>query len=331
MGSHKDISVTSINAQQEKTPDCFEAISGAYRVCFMDTHKPTHPKRLEVPTLTRKRAPRAQIADPIRDEEARLLKLKYLAKKKVDPDLNQEKIADMCGWAGQSVVSQYLNGKIALNFSALVKFASILNFDPSEVSPRLVAAHPQINVDHITPINTESVTPHSNLIPLSFEENEAFRVTPVDLWDDQTPLGEDEVALPFFREVEFSEGQGNVVMLDEYGRKHRLWKGLLQQRNIHPEDAACVVVTGNSMVPVLPPGSLVAVDTSTNNIEDGKMYAVDHDGLISVRILYRLPGGGIRLKSYNDIEHPDERYDGAYAREHIQVMGKVFWYSVIVP
>ncbi|WP_082302393.1 LexA family transcriptional regulator [Pseudomonas bananamidigenes] len=297
----------------------------------MDTDKPTSDKPVPAHTLTRKRGPRSIVEDPIRDEEARLLKMKYQARKKIDPELNQEKIADLCGWAGQSVVSQYLNGKIALNFSALVKFASILKFDPREVSPRLVASHPQINVDHIPPIIQESVTPTANLGAIVREEAAAYGVTPAELWDDKTPLGEDEVALPFFREVELSDGQGNVVMLDEYGRKYRLWKGLLQQKNIHPEDAAVVVVTGNSMVPVLPPGSLVAIDVAPGNIEDGKMYAVDHDGLIRITLLYRMPGGGVRLKSYNNAEHPEERYDGAYVREHIQIMGKVFWYSVIVP
>lgn len=322
--------MTSIIAQQQKMLDCFEEISSAYTVCFMDTDKSPQTKPRKARPVSTQSYTRTSVADSVRQEEARLLKLKYQARKKVDPLLNQEKIADLCGWAGQSVVSQYLNGKIALNFSALIKFSSILNFDPREVSPRLMASHPQINVDHIFQNNLEGVVPSTNLVTLTAEENQAYRVTPLDLWDDKTPLGKDEVALPFFREVELSAGQGYVVMLDEKGQKHRLWRGILQQRNVNPEAAACVMVTGNSMVPVLPAGSLVAVDTANRNVEDGKMYALDHDGLIRIKVLYRMPGGGLRLKSYNDAEHPDERYEGSYVKERIEIIGKIFWYSVVV-
>lgn len=60
------------------------------------------------------------------------------------------------------------------------------------------------------------------------------------------------------------------------------------------------------------------------------MYAIDHDGQLRVKLLYRIPGGGLRLRSYNDAEHPDERYDKDYVEQHIRVIGKVFWYSVLL-
>lgn len=57
------------------------------------------------------------------------------------------------------------------------------------------------------------------------------------------------------------------------------------------------------------------------------MYAIDHDGQLRVKLLYRLPGSGLRLRSYNTDEHPDERYEGDYVQQHIRVIGK----SVLVP
>lgn len=147
----------------------------------MHTDKPLKPVTDQPPS--QKRLARQNVPDPIREKEARLLKAKYLAAKKLDPSLNQEKIADICGWAGQSVVSQYLNAKIPLNLSALVKFAGILNFDPSEVSPRLTESHPGMEVEHLYP-KSLSGPRWDNLVISSREENNALRMAPFDLRGD---------------------------------------------------------------------------------------------------------------------------------------------------
>lgn len=153
---------------------------------------------------------------------------------------------------------------------------------------------------------------------------------PIEVWDDETPLSPDEVELPFFREVEISAGKGSEVMLETGGRKLRFGKRTLTRKGVPPESAACAPVTGNSMEPVLPDGSTVGVDTSSTQVQDGKMFAIDHAGQLRVKLLYRLPGGGLRLRSYNSEEHPDERYEAEYVQEHIRVIGKVFWYSVLL-
>lgn len=271
------------------------------------------------------RTTKPAVPDDVRMEEARLLKLKYLAAKRANPGLNQEKVADLCGWAGQSVVSQYINGKIALNVSALLKFAHVLQFDPDEVSPRLIDAHSH----HITPKAPSDMASDDNAY-VGNHESRALHIAPIDVWDDNTPLGPDEVELPFFKEVELSAGKGSAVMLETNGRKLRFGKRTLQRKNIDPDAAGCVPVNGNSMEPVLPDGSTVGVDTACVSVQDGKMYVLDHDGLLRVKLLYRLPGGGLRLRSYNEAEHPDERYEGQYVREHIRIIGKVFWYSVLL-
>ncbi|WP_038277831.1 LexA family protein [Zymobacter palmae] len=59
--------------------------------------------------------------------------------------LTQEDIAEACGWTGQSAVSQYMNGRIALNLDALVKLSRALSFDPIDVSKRLARHIPQPN------------------------------------------------------------------------------------------------------------------------------------------------------------------------------------------
>jgi len=255
--------------------------------------------------------------DETRKAEAMRLKAIYQDRKRKDPTLTQEKIADLCDWSGQSVVSQYLNGRIPLNIGALIKFANVLGFSLEEVSPRLAAfaEMPRLR------------SPQANL---ESPRRSDWELHQIEVWDDETPLGPDEVELPFFKEVELSAGKGSEVMLESNGRKLRFGKRTLKRKCIDPASAGCVLVTGNSMEPVLPDGSTVGVDTANTTIQDGKMYAIDHDGQLRVKLLYRLPGSGLRLRSHNTDEHPDERYDGDYVQDHIRVIGKVFWYSVML-
>lgn len=149
-----------------------------------------------------------------------------------------------------------------------------------------------------------------------------------DLWDGDTPLRDDEVALPFYREVELAAGNGSTFVQENGGCKLRFAKSTLKKSNVDPQHAACVTVSGNSMLPVLRNGTTVGVDTSKKNIVDGEMYAIDHDGMLRVKILYRMPGGGIRIKSYNNDEFPDEFIQPEKMAD-IKIIGWVFWWSVL--
>lgn len=149
-----------------------------------------------------------------------------------------------------------------------------------------------------------------------------------ELWDGDTPLRDDEVALPFFREVELAAGNGSTFVQENGGCKLRFAKSTLKKSNVDPQHAACVTVSGNSMLPVLRHGTTVGVDTSKKSIIDGEMYAIDHDGMLRVKMLYRTPGGGIRIKSYNNDEFPDEFIQPDKVSD-IKIIGWVFWWSVL--
>ncbi|KNC88993.1 S24 family peptidase [Trabulsiella odontotermitis] len=148
------------------------------------------------------------------------------------------------------------------------------------------------------------------------------------VWDSSTPLEDDEVEIPFFQEVELSAGNGTYVELDRSGCTLRFAKSTLRKAGVDVACAACVSVHGNSMEPVLPDGAVVGVDTSKTGIKDGQMYAIDHDGLLRVKLLYRLPSG-IRVRSFNRDEYTDEEYFNHDANK-IKIIGQVFWYSVLL-
>lgn len=160
------------------------------------------------------------------------------------------------------------------------------------------------------------------------EPKNHYKLGMFETWDSKTPLGEDEVELPFYKEVELSAGNGSEVLRQDSGFKLRFAKSTLKNNNIQPELAACVTVSGDSMQPVLPDKATVGIDTGSTKIKDGEMYAIDHDGMLRVKILHRLPGGGIRIRSFNRDDYPDEDYNAEHAT-NIRILGRVFWYSVM--
>jgi phage repressor protein C with HTH and peptisase S24 domain len=161
-------------------------------------------------------------------------------------------------------------------------------------------------------------------------EANAAMLGPIEAWDDDTPLDDDEVEVPLLKEVELSAGSGRVSIQAHSKAKLRFGKITLRRQGVQPENAVCVSVYGNSMEPVLPHGSTVGVDRGKTTVKDGDIYALDHNGHLRVKILYRLPSGGMRLRSFNRDEHDDEEYGPEQIIEqNLSIIGRVFWYSVL--
>ncbi len=154
--------------------------------------------------------------------------------------------------------------------------------------------------------------------------------------DMATPFDESEVYLWFIEENFDAPGEVlNSGLALPAGisvsttKKARIGSEILTGLGISASVAYCVEVKGNSMEPVMPSGSTVAINTTILDIEDGRMYAIAHDGQLRVKILFRLPGHGVRLRSYNREDHADEEYTLKEAIEaKIKVLGRVFFYSV---
>lgn len=173
--------------------------------------------------------------------------------------------------------------------------------------------------------------PDAEVSALERPSGNATMLGPISVWDDDTPLDDDEVYVPFLKEVELSAGSGRTVIEKSSSRKLRFGKMTLRRQGVQFDQAVCVTVHGNSMEPVLPDGSTVGVDRGSVSVKDGKMYAIDHGGELRVKTLYRIPGGGLRFRSFNQDEHPDEEYTAQQLAENaISVLGKVFWYSVLL-
>jgi len=152
----------------------------------------------------------------------------------------------------------------------------------------------------------------------------------IDVWDDDTPLDDDEVYVPFLKEVELSAGHGRTSIEINTKRKLRFGKVTLRNQGVQFDKAVCVTVHGDSMAPILPDGSTIGVDTGSTAVRDGKTYAINQGGQLRVKTLHRLPDGGIRLRSFNREEYPDEEYSlEEMDQRDISIIGRVFWSSVL--
>lgn len=150
-------------------------------------------------------------------------------------------------------------------------------------------------------------------------------VIEIDPWDDNTPLNDDEVELPFYKDVYLSAGDGSFSDEDYSGRKLRFSRRTLSNRNINPEYAVCVTAKGDSMEPAIPDGCTVAIDMCDREIRDGSIYAINNDGLLQIKLLRMKSGSEIIIESYNK-DYPPIIADVA----NITVIGRVFWYSVLL-
>jgi len=233
--------------------------------------------------------------------------LRIAALRQVMGDMTQKDFADKYD-LNASHLSQLLTGHRALGERA----ARNLEVKIGLAQGTLVSPSPEAETG-LPPVSTQ-------------EQRRAYQLTPISAWDDDTPLDDDEVEVPFLKEVELSAGSGRTVIEENTRFKLRFGKYTLRRHNVQPEHAVCVPIYGNSMEPVLRSGATVGVDRSKTQVIDGDIYALNHAGQLRVKQLYRLPGGGIRLRSFNRDEHPDEEYSPQQMSDlGITIIGRVFW------
>lgn len=153
----------------------------------------------------------------------------------------------------------------------------------------------------------------------------------LSLWDEETPLEDDEVEVPFLQEVELAAGAGRFSIEESFDSSLRFSKKNLRENGVQFDQARCVTVRGNSMSPVLRDGATVGVNIGRRGVgelADGEMYAINHNGQLRIKQVYRLPTG-IRLRSFNREEHPDEEYTFQQMQDQeISILGHVFWWAM---
>lgn len=137
---------------------------------------------------------------------------------------------------------------------------------------------------------------------------------------------DDEIDIIFVRDVDLTGSKWESILNGRGTDMMRFSKSFFEEKQKEEKDVICVRVSGNSMEPRLNDGDTVAVDTSETGVVDGKVYAVNNDGLLQLRRVYRMPGRGFKLNTFNQSEYSDQIINSAQAKD-IKILGRVFWSS----
>jgi transcriptional regulator len=145
------------------------------------------------------------------------------------------------------------------------------------------------------------------------------------LWSSNDPLPEDDYTFaPYMKEQAFCGGAGSFEIPDYNGFRLPFGKATLRRKSINPDNVFCCTLTGDSMEERIAEDAAIAVDAGEKTIRDGKIYAFRHGDLFRVKYLSRLPGGRVKIKSHNPAYEDEEA-----GLEDIEVIGRVFWWSVL--
>lgn len=133
-----------------------------------------------------------------------------------------------------------------------------------------------------------------------------------------------DLFVPYFEEVQLAAGAGLASILDSATEKVAIPITILQEAGIPGPAVASCRICGDSMANKIMDGAKVFIDTREKQINDGKIYAIDHGGMLRIKYLFRQPFGGIRIRSENSEDFPDELLSSEEAG-NIRIIGRVFW------
>ena len=142
--------------------------------------------------------------------------------------------------------------------------------------------------------------------------------------DDKT-LKDEYVMVPKVKAV---AGAGaSFVVDDTCTGLYAFRREFLRREYINTADLVMMMVSGDSMEPLIRDGDTVLVDQTDNAPADGKIYVLRIDDALMVKRMEKIPGGW-RVKSDNpDRGHYDLRGDEL---ESLHVFGRVRWFGRVV-
>lgn len=219
---------------------------------------------------------------------------------RIQQKLNEKNLkqADIARATGKSsaAVTKWLRGENVPKTEALKQIAKLLNVDDEWL---------------LTGKGSSSATPH---------------LTPIETWDDSTPLDEDEVEIPFFKDFSFACGSGAInEHIANEKRKLRMSKATLRNLSISKENAVAATASGDSMSPTIQDGDTIHIDLGRTEIKDGRIFVICIGGLHYAKRLYNMPFGGVRIVSDNSVEFPEQVLTAAERVEQdFQIYGWVW-------
>lgn len=147
----------------------------------------------------------------------------------------------------------------------------------------------------------------------------------VRAWETPDDLDPDVYGTIPHYDVKLSAGDGAIAewVRHEDNDPLAFRRRFFQARRLNPKHLKALYVRGTSMEPTLEDGDTVVIDTSQTQIQDDEIYALLYCGELYVKRLFRMPGGGIEVRSDNP-KHRSWEVTGPDL-EHLLVLGKKVW------
>lgn len=197
---------------------------------------------------------------PEEKHEAARLRAIYEARKAAAKaaggSLSQALVAEMCGWSNQSAFGHYITGRLPLNLEALLAIAKALEFDPSEVSPRLTVNMPS---------------------PSKQQESEPSNIGAGPEIKGRLPL------ISWVQAGDWCEAIDNFAPGDA--------EDWLPCPFDHSDTAFCLRVVGLSMSPDYREGEIIAVDPSVSAAHGSDVVCRTPEGSVTFKRLQITPDG----------------------------------------
>ncbi|MEA9653056.1 XRE family transcriptional regulator [Xanthomonas campestris pv. raphani] len=203
--------------------------------------------------------------------------------------ITQDKIADELGIT-QGAVSQYLNGKIPMNYRTLFAFCRALGIPPTDVRTDL---------------------PEQSIPAASSDDDPDY--ANVTGWSQAVGLGAGAEA------TEYAE---------THSLKFK--KTSLRRRGILGRDLAVYYGRGDSMEPTIQDGDAILFDTSDTRPVDGSLYVIQVDGMANPEYYVKralVLEAGVYFQSDNPAgDHQWRKPKPMVSKKHpITIIGRVHW------
>lgn len=148
-------------------------------------------------------------------------------------------------------------------------------------------------------------------------------MTPILAWEHPDDLPPGEFVMVPRLGVRLSAGNGHHQVEIEFTKQtpQAFRADWIRDKRLKPNKLAAMTAAGDSMEPGICDGDSLLVDTSQTDVVDGRVYALWYEGGERVKRLFRLPGGGLRIKSDN-AEHGAIELGPDYPG-HVRILGRV--------
>lgn len=213
-----------------------------------------------------------------------------------------------------------LGREAGIDQSIIQRIASGKTKDPRDDSVIRLAAYFGISPDQLrgyAPIDIDA-------LPLR-RDDILRRSTPVAGHED-----DELVELPFIQRISLA-GDLRRESVELTGETRKISQEELSRCGVERAHAAFFRTQGDTMSPVFIDGSIAGVNMAATDVTDGKIYAIQINGEIWIKRAYRIPGGGLRLSSY-DPDVDDLRFTPELMRsQQVAIVGRVFYNATCYP